>query len=161
MLKKYLSLKKDVDDFLNELNKQKEDSQILSYKYGNLLKKINYIDRNEDDIMISEEKNNNKKLKINKLLEKIKILENKKIDQKTFEHLNQIKKYVKEKGDSLMIEEIFKLDNEIEKIIELNIKKEKLKNNLQICENNINEKKNLINQLNNEIYINSNNSDYN
>ena len=145
MLKKYLSLKKDVDDFLNELNKQKEDSQILSYKYGNLLKKINYIDRNEDDIMISEEKNNNKKLKINKLLEKIKILENKKIDQKTFEHLNQIKKYVKEKGDSLMIEEIFKLDNEIEKIIELNIKKEKLKNNLQICENNINEKKNLIN----------------
>ena len=39
MLKKYLTIKKDVDDFLNKLNKQKEDTQILSYKYNKLIKK--------------------------------------------------------------------------------------------------------------------------
>ena len=161
VLKKFLSIKKDVDDFLNKLNKQKEDTQILSYKYGNFIKKTNFIDRNEDDIMIPEEKNNNKKRKINKLLEKIKFLENKKIDQKTFEHLYQIKKYIIEKGYNITAEEIFKLEKEIDKIIELNSKKEKLKNNLQIYENNIKEKRNLINQLNNENYNDSNNNDYN
>ena len=92
VLKKYLSIKKDVDDFLNKLNRQKEDTQILSYKYGNFIKRTNFIERNEDDIMISEEKNYNKKNRINKLIEKIKFLENKKIEQKTFEHLIQIKK---------------------------------------------------------------------
>ena len=159
VLKKYLSIKKDVDDFLNKLNRQKEDTQILSYKYGNFIKRTNFIERNEDDIMISEEKNFNKKNRINQLIEKIKFLENKKIDQKTFEHLIQIKKYLIETGDNLGIGDLSKLENEIEKIIELNIKKEKLKNNLQIYEKKINDEQNIINQLNNEGY--NNNGDYN
>ena len=159
MLKKYLSLKKDVDEFLNKLIKQKEDTQILTYKYGNFIKKLNFYGGNENDIINSEEKNN-KRSNINKLLEKIKILENKKIDQKTFEHLIQIKNYVIEREESLMMEEIIKLENEIEKMIELNLKKEKLKNNLQICEKNIKENSNLINQLNNESN-NINDNDYN
>ncbi len=159
ILKKYLTIKKDVDDFLNKLNKQKEDAQILSYKYGNIIKKINFEDKNEDDILIPDKKNINKKENINKLLETIKNLENKKIDQNTFEHLNQIKNYVINKGENLMNEEINKLQNEIERMIELNIKKEKLKNNLQLYENKIKEKKNLIIQLdNNENFI-SNNKD--
>ena len=89
-------------------------------------------------------------------------LENKKIDQKTFEHLNQIKKYIIEKGDNITIEELIKLENEIEKVIELNIKKEKLKNNLQIYEKKINDEQNMINQINNEGYnnYNNNNDDY-
>jgi hypothetical protein len=159
VLKKYLSIKKDVDDFLNKLNRQKEDTQILSYKYGNFIKRPNYIERNEDDIMISEEKKFNKKNRINKLVEKMIFLENKKIDQKTFEHLNQIKKYIIEKGDNITIEELIKLENEIEKVIELNIKKEKLKNNLQIYEKKINDEQNMINQINNEGYNNYNNYD--
>ena len=159
VLKKYLSIKKDVDDFLNKLNRQKEDTQILSYKYGNFIKRANYIERNEDDIMISEEKNFNKKNRINKLVEKMAFLENKKIDQKTFEHLNQIKKYIIEKGDNITIEELIKLENEIEKVIELNIKKEKLKKNLQIYEKKINDEQNMINQINNEGYNNYNNND--
>ena len=157
MLKKYLSLKKDVDEFLNKLIKQKEDTQILTYKYGNFIKKLNFYGGNENDIINSEEKNN-KRSNINKLLEKIKILDNKKIDQKTFEHLIQIKNYVIEKEESLMMEEIIKLENEIEKMIELNLKKEKLKNNLQIYEKNIKENSNLVNQLNN---ASNNINDYN
>ena len=158
ILKKYLTIKKDVDDFLNKLNKQKEDAQILSYKYGNIIKKINFEDKNEDDILIPDKKNINKKENINKLLETIKNLENKKIDQNTFEHLNQIKNYVINKGENLMNEEINKLQNEIERMIELNIKKEKLKNNLQLYENKIKEKKNLIIQLDNSDNFISNNN---
>ena len=159
MLKKYLSIKKDVDEFLNKLNKQKEDTQALSYKYGNFIKKINFSERNEDDIMISDEKDFNKKYNINKLFEKIKNLKNKKIDQKTFDHLNQIKNYLIEKEADLTIEEIIKFQNEIEKMTELNIKKEKLKNNLELYEKKINEKKNLIIQLDNsDNYINNNNN---
>ena len=159
VLKKYLSIKKDVDDFLNKLNRQKEDTQILSYKYGNFIKRTNFIERNEDDIMISEEKNFNKKNRINKLIEKIKFLENKKIEQKTFEHLIQIKKNLIETGENMGIGDLSKLENEIEKVIELNNKKEKLKNNLQIYEKKINDEQNIINQLNNEGY--NYNFDYN
>ena len=99
------------------------------------------------------------KININKILEKIKYLENKKIDQKTFEYLNQIKNFLIEKGNDSKIEEIIKFQNEIEKMIELNLKKEQLKNNLEICEKKINEKRNLIEQLDN--VQNNNNSDYN
>ncbi len=159
VLKKYLSIKKDVDDFLNKLNRQKEDKQILSYKYGNFIRRTNFIERNEDDIMISEEKNLNKKSRINKLIEKIKFLENKKIEQKTFEHLMQIKKNLIETGENMGIGDLSKLENEIEKVIELNNKKEKLKNNLQIYEKKINDEQNIINQLNNEGY--NYNFDYN
>ena len=159
VLKKYLSIKKDVDDFLNKLNRQKEDAQILSYKYGNFIKRTNFMERNEDDIMISEEKNFNKKSRINKLIEKIKFLENKKIEQKTFEHLIQIKKNLIETGENMGIGDLSKLENEIEKVIELNNKKEKLKNNLQIYEKKINDEQNIINQLNNEGY--NYNFDYN
>ena len=57
------------------------------------------------------------------------------------------------------IGDLSKLENEIEKIIELNNKKEKLKNNLQIYEKKINDEQNIINQLNNEGY--NYNFDYN
>ena len=143
MLKKYLLIKKDVDDFLNKLNKQKEDAQYLSYKYGKYIKKINFYEKNEDDIMSLEEKNN-KKININKLIEKINFLENKKISTKGIEHINQIKNYITEKKENLTMEEILKLENEIEKIIELNHKKEKLINNLHMKEKEINEVKNQI-----------------
>ena len=144
MLKKYLLIKKDVDDFLNKLNKQKEDAQYLSYKYGKYIKKINFYEKNEDYIMSLEEKNN-KKININKLIEKINFLENKKISTKGVEHLNQIKNYIIDKKENLKMEEILKLENEIEKIIELNHKKEKLINNLHMKEKEINEVKNQIN----------------
>ena len=144
IIKNYLLIKKDVDDFLNKLNKQKEDTQYLSFKYGKYIKKINLYERNEDDIMISEEKNNNKKINIDKLIEKINFLENKKMSTKGLEHINQIKNYIIEKKYNLTMEEVFKLENEIEKIIELNLKKEKLINNLYMKEKEIDEIKNQI-----------------
>ena len=94
--------------------------------------------------MISEEKNNNKKLNIDKLIEKINFLENKKMSTKGLEHINQIKNYIMEKKYNITMEEVFKLENEIEKIIELNIKKENLINNLYMKEKEIDEIKNQI-----------------
>ena len=57
----------------------------------------------------------------------------------------------------MMDEEIFKLINGIDKMTELNNKKEKLKFDLEIYQKKINENKNLINQFNNE----SGNSEFN
>ena len=167
IFKKYLLIKKDVDEFLNKLNKQKEDSQCLFYKYSNFLKqKNNYIinerKSDDDDIAINEEKytnlnNMNKNKNLNKLYEKIKNLGNKNGDIKENENFNKIKNYVNEKGENMMDEEIFKLINGIDKMTELNNKKEKLKFDLEIYQKKINENKNLINQFNNE----SGNSEFN
>ena len=41
IFKKYLMIKKDVDEFLNKLNKQKEGTDNISYKYSTFIKKIN------------------------------------------------------------------------------------------------------------------------
>ena len=163
IFKKYLMIKKDVDEFLNKLNKQKEDTDNISYKYSTFIKRINnsndnyniinniekisqkkiynnYInnisDENEDEIVINNLNDNiniikNKDDEYNKLLEKIEKLEKMKIDENLFEHLNQIKKYIKEKGVNLSNEEIYSLHNDIEKSVEIINKKEKLKQNLE------------------------------
>ena len=183
IFKKYLLLKKGVDEFLNKINKQKEDTENMSYKYNAFFKRMNNLndnnstkkifnnyninDDNEEILNLFEDKNininsnneNNKNDEYSKLIHKINKLEQIKIDENSYEHLNQIKKYIIEKGDNITIEELIKLENEIEKVIELNIKKEKLKNNLQIYEKKINDEQNMINQINNEGYNNYNNND--
>ena len=182
IFKKYLMIKKDVDEFLNKLNKQKEDTDNISYKYSTFIKRINnsndnyniinniekisqkkiynnYInnisDENEDEIVINNLNDNiniikNKDDEYNKLLEKIEKLEKMKIDENLFEHLNQIKKYIKEKGVNLSNEEIYSLHNDIEKSVEIINKKEKLKQNLEKKKKKIEQRKKMINKLENE-----------
>ena len=174
IFKKYLLIKKGVDEFLNKLNKQKEDTENISYKYSNLFKKINNsndffniisnIDKNSSSKRIFNNYNinddnedtslnylnenlNTQKTKndeYNKLLEKIGKLEQKKNDEKITEHLNQRKNYIKEKGLNLNIDEIISFQNELDKITEVINKKEKLKQNLEKHNRNIEENTKLI-----------------
>ena len=174
IFKKYLLIKKGVDEFLNKLNKQKEDTENISYKYSNLFKKINNsndffniisnIDKNSSSKRIFNNYNinddnedtslnylnenlNTQKTKndeYNKLLEKIGKLEQKKNDEKISEYLNQRKNYIKEKGLNLNIDKIISFQNELDKITEVINKKEKLKQNLEKHNKNIEENTKLI-----------------
>ena len=183
IFKKYLLLKKGVDEFLNKLNKQKEDTENMSYKYSTFIKRINNdnynitnnnIDKtssrkifnnyninninineeNEDEILIRNLNDNlnikNNNDKYNKLMEKIEKLEKMKLDENSSEHLNHIKNYIKEKDVNLSNDEIFSLEKEIEKIVEIINKKEKLKQNLEKYNKKIEQRKKMIYKLENE-----------
>ena len=183
IFKKYLLLKKGVDEFLNKLNKQKEDTENMSYKYITFIKRINNdnynitnnnIDKtssrkifnnyninninineeNEDEILIRNLNDNlnikNNNDKYNKLMEKIEKLEKMKLDENSSEHLNHIKNYIKEKDVNLSNDEIFSLEKEIEKIVEIINKKEKLKQNLEKYNKKIEQRKKMIYKLENE-----------
>ena len=183
IFKKYLLIKKGVDAFLNKLNKQKEDTENISYKFNNVIKRINnpidnfeknqtkkiktfnnynINDDNEDLILIPEEKalknNLNKNLdeekvrndEYNKLIEKLNKLEQMKIDENSYENLNQIKNYINEKGKNFSVEEIISLQKEIEKIAGIISKKEKLKQNLEKYNKKIEQRKKIIYKLENE-----------
>ena len=151
IFKKYLMIKKDVDEFLNKLNKQKEDTDNISYKYSTFIKRINnsndnYNIINEDEIVINNLNDNiniikNNDYEYNKLFQKIEKLEKMKMGENSFEHLNQIKKYIKEKGVNLSNEEINSLHNDIEKNVEIINKKEKLKQNLEKKKKKLNKEK--------------------
>ena len=183
IFKKYLLLKKGVDEFLNKLNKQKEDTENMSYKYSTFIKRINNdnynitnnnIDKtssrkifnnyninninineeNEDEILIRNLNDNlnikNNNDKYNKLMEKIEKLEKMKLDENSSEYLNHIKNYIKEKDVNLSNDEIFSLEKEIEKIVEIINKKEKLKQNLEKYNKKIEQRKKMIYKLENE-----------
>lgn len=171
IFKKYLLIKKGVDEFLNKLNRQKEDTENISYKYSNLFKKINNSndfyniinnidknssskrifniyninDDNEDTSLnyLNENLNTqkNKNDEYKKLLEKIGKLEQMKIDENYSEYLNKRKNYIKEKGLNLNIDEITSFQNELEKITEMIKRKEKLKQVLEEQNKNIEETK--------------------
>lgn len=180
MFKKFLLIKKGVDEFLNKINKQKEDTKNMSYKYNALIKKINSLNDNYNDIFDKNEqrkifnynknyeneeilndfevKNSkinlnvekNKNDEYNELIEKVNKLEQMKIDDNSSEHINQIKKYINEKGLYLKTDEISSLKNELEKITEIINKKQQLKKNLEKYNKKIEERKKMINKLENE-----------
>jgi hypothetical protein len=165
IFKKYLLIKKGVDEFLSKLNKQKEETEILSNKYNNIIKRINnhndcnnYNSNNENDISIPKKReqnkyvNNesNKKEEYKKLLEKINQLGQMKIDENSSEHLNQVKNYIHENGENLMVDEILSLQSELDKITEIINKKEKLKQNLEKYNKKIEQRKQLIYELENQ-----------
>ena len=179
IFKKYLLIKKGVDEFLNKLNKQKEDTEKMSFKYNAFIKRINFndnynsINNNEkastkkifnsynindddnDDLFLNNLNDNLKMQKnendeYNKLLEKIEKLEQMKMEKNSYEHLNQIKNYIHEKDINLNIDEILSLGNELDKMIEIINKKEKLKQNLEKYNKKIEQRKKMINKLENE-----------
>ena len=159
IFKKYLLIKKGVDEFLTKLNKQKEETEILSYKYNSIIKRINnQNDNTENDNSIPKTRgkntyiNNetNKKEEYKKLLEKINKLGQMKIDENSSEHLNQVKNYIHENGENLMVDEILSLQSELDKITEIINKKEKLKQNLEKYNKKIEQRKQLIYELENQ-----------
>ena len=178
IFKKYLLIKKGVDEFLNKLNKQKEDTENMSYKYNAFIKRINLNDNynsmnnndksstkkifnsynindDNDDLFLNNLNDNlnmqkNENDEYNKLLEKIEKLEQMKMEKNTYEHLNQIKNYIHEKDINLNIDEILSLGNELDKMMEIINKKEKLKQNLEKYNKKIEQRKKMINKLENE-----------
>jgi len=178
IFKKYLLIKKGVDEFLNKLNKQKEDTENMSYKYNAFIKRINlndnynFINNNDksstkkifnsyninddnDDLFLNNLNDNlniqkNENVEYNKLLEKIEKLEQMKMEKNTYEHLNQIKNYIHEKDINLNIDEILSLGNELDKMMEIINKKEKLKQNLEKYNKKIEQRKKMIDKLENE-----------
>ena len=183
IFKKYLLLKKGVDEFLNKINKQKEDTENMSYKYNAFFKRMNNLnnnnstkkifnnyninDDNEEILNLFEDKNmninsnneNNKNDEYSKLIDKINKLEQIKIDENSYEHLNQIKKYINEKGLNLKIDEIISLQNELEKITEIINKKKQLKKDLEKYNKKIEQRKKMIFKLENDyngVYLENN-----
>ena len=193
IIRKYLLIKKGVDEFLSKLNRQKQETDYLSNKFNSIAKRMNNQDYNNNfsnninyfqtyyddnyykfpnsnssrkmhniynidnendiDFPIENKKENdkidkNEKYKI--LIEKVNELEKMKIDDNLFEHLNQIKNYINEKGENLMSDEILSLQKETNKIIEIINKKEKLKTNLEKYNKKIEQRKQLIFELENE-----------
>ena len=192
IIRKYLLIKKGVDEFLSKLNRQKDETEHLSNKFNIIVKRIynqnynnnfsnniNYFQTyddnyykfpnsyssrkmhniynidNENDIDFPiENKKETDKIDKNEeykiLIEKVNELEKMKIDDNLIEHLNQIKNYINEKGENLMIDEIFSLQKETHKIIEIINKKDKLKTNLEKYNKKIEQRKQLIYELENE-----------
>ena len=73
-----------------------------------------------------------------------------KIDENSSEHLNQVKNYINENGENLMVDEILSLQSELDKITEIINKKEKLKKNLEKYNKKIEQRKQLIYELENQ-----------
>ena len=177
IFKKYLLLKKGVDEFLNKITKQKENRANISFKYNNIIKRIDnnniIIDNNSTNNLINsynikndnetffnifENKNTNiilnndknKNDEYNKLKDKISKLEQTKMDENSIQHLNQIKKKINDKGLNLKFDEISSLLNEIDKITEIINKKKELKKTLNLYNKKIEQRKKMIYKLEND-----------
>ena len=188
VISKYLEIKQDADEFLERLNKKKTDSQNKYNKYNLLIKKKNITNNNVNIInnyknipMISSKKkisakisnkpqmqNNNNEFNLNedinleyqKMNNQIDELEKLNLDINSQNHLNQIKKYIYEKGENINLDHISKINSELIKMIEIIEKKEKLKQTLENYNLKIEQNKQLLNELN-ELDDNENNYENN
>ena len=111
----------------------------------------NIIDNNEENY--DENFEDNYDLDINeeyqKMVNKIEEMENMNLDENSYNHLNQIKIFLNDRGENITLEEITKVDSEIDKMIEIINKKEKLKQTLENCNLKIQRNKKMINDLEN------------
>ena len=163
----YLSIKKDTDNFLKKINIQKEESEKKRDKASSLINKqdhaIKYQYKKLDELILNSKNNNiteylkeeneviENDIDINeeyqKMLDKIDEIEQMKMDYNSYSHLNQIKEYINKKGDNILIEDIKRINGEIDKMIEILNEKEKLNKALENCNLKINNKKEMINNL--------------
>ena len=176
----YLSIKKDTDNFLKKISIQKEESEKKRDKASSLINKqnqaIKYQYKKLDEFLLSNKNNNiteylkeeneviENDIDINeeyqKMLDKIDEIEQMKMDYNSYSHLNQIKEYINKKGDNILIGDIKRINGEIDKMIEILNEKEKLNKALENCNLKINNKKEMINNIdkfednNNEEMIN-------
>lgn len=179
---RYLQMKNEAENFLRKLKAQKEKSLIWQRKYQNLLRKANkfaqknstqnteenvnpdYVDNYQQDINNNEnyDQNNNdiNDIDINeeyeKMIARIEELEQLNMDYNSFNNLNHIKTFINDKGDNITIEEIYTINDALERIVEILQKKEMKKIELENCEQKILEKKQMINQLENNDMNNNN-----
>ena len=75
-------------------------------------------------------------------------LEQIKMDYNSYNHLNQIKKYINDKGGNINFDDISKINNELIKMIEIIDKKEKLKQTLENYNLKIEQDKQMLKELN-------------
>ena len=87
-------------------------------------------------------------LEYQKMNNQIGELEKINLDFNSKNHLNQIKKYIDEKGDNINLDDISKINSELIKMIEIIEKKEKLKQTLENYNLKIEQNKQLLNELN-------------
>ena len=94
------------------------------------------------------------------MINQIEELEQIKMDYNSYNHLNQIKKYINDKGENITLDDISKINNELIKMIEIIDKKEKLKQTLENYNLKIEQDKQMLKELN-EGDNNENNNDVN
>ena len=70
------------------------------------------------------------------------------MDYNSYNHLNQIKKYINDKGENITLDDISKINNELIKMIEIIDRKEKLKQSLENYNLKIKQDKQMLNELN-------------
>lgn len=95
-----------------------------------------------------ENENNELENEYEKMFEKIKQMEKMKMDYSSYEHLNNIKKFINDKGENITFDDIDKVNKNIDKLYEILNKKELLKKNLSEKNNEILENKKKLNALN-------------
>ena len=95
-----------------------------------------------------------------KMNSQIEELEKLNLDFNSLNHLNQIKRYINEKGENINLDDISKINGELIKMIEIIEKKEKLKQTLENYNLKIEQNKQLLNELN-ELDDNENNYENN
>ena len=69
------------------------------------------------------------------------------MDSKSINHLDEIKKFMNDRGENLTLEEIYSLTNKINQMIQILTKKEELKKSLENCNLQIQQKQMIINEL--------------
>ena len=112
------------------------------------LNEMDFISDNEKTIVKEARDTANKILaEYQKMLDKIDKIEKMKMDYNSFNHLNQIKNYINRKGKYISIEDINKINFDIDKMIEILNEKIKLKKALDNCNLKINQKKKMINNI--------------
>ena len=82
------------------------------------------------------------------MINQIEELEQIKMDYNSYNHLNQIKKYINDKGENITLDDISKINNELIKMIEIIEKKEKLKQTLENYNLKIEQDKQMLKELN-------------
>ena len=82
------------------------------------------------------------------MINQIEELEQIKMDYNSYNHLNQIKKYINDKGENITLDDISKINNELIKMIEIIDKKEKLKQTLENYNLKIEQDKQMLKELN-------------
>jgi len=107
-------------------------------EYNKLVQNYNQENDLNPDIYLEYQKMNNQ----------IEELERINLDFNSKNHLNQIKKYINEKGDNINLDDISKINTELIKMIEIIEKKEKLKQTLENYNLKIEQNKQLLNELN-------------
>ena len=99
---------------------------------------------NNNEFNLNEDIN----LEYQKMNNQIEELEKINLDMNSRTHLNQIKKYIYEKGENINLDDISKINSELIKMIEIIEKKEKLKQTLENYNLKIEQNKQLLNELN-------------